>query len=163
MKTLILGLGNPILRDDGVGIRIMKEIGRRVDSSSIEVMEASIAGLEVLELIQGYTKVVLIDSIQIEGETPGEIFLLDLNDLRTTIRLSSPHDVNLATAMELGKKLGFNLPQEIKIYAIQAEDVSTFDEDCSASIEKAIPHIAEEIIQTEGWGERALKPIPVAG
>lgn len=149
MKTLVLGLGNPILRDDGVGIKVAKEIGRRVDSPSVEVMEASIAGLDLLELLQGYTKVVLIDSIQIKGGTPGEIFLLGLNDLRTTIRLSSPHDVNLATAMELGKKLGLNLPPEIKIYAIQVEDMSTFDEDCSPAVRRAISGIAEKIIQEE--------------
>jgi len=152
MKTLILGLGNPILRDDGVGIKVAKEIGRRLISSSIEVKEASIAGLDLLELIQGYTKVVLIDSIQVKGRTPGEIIPLDLNDLRPTIRLSSPHDVNFATALELGKKLGLNLPQEIRIYAIQVEDISTFDENCSPSIEKAICGIAEKIIKAENLG-----------
>lgn len=154
MKTLILGLGNPILRDDGVGIKVAKEIGRRLDSSSIDVKEASIAGLDLLELIQGYTKVVLIDSIQIKGGMPGEIFPLDLNGLRSTIRLSSPHDVNFATALELGKKLGLNLPQEIRIYAIQVEDISTFDENCSPSIEKAICGIAEKINKGENLGSR---------
>ena len=152
MKTLILGLGNPILRDDGVGIKVAKEIGRRLDSSSIDVKEASIAGLDLLELIQGYTKVVLIDSIQVKGRMPGEIIPLDLNDLRPTIRLSSPHDVNFATALELGKKLGLNLPQEIRIYAIQVEDISTFDENCSPSIEKAICGIAKKIIKAENLG-----------
>ena len=154
MKTLILGLGNPILRDDGVGIQVAKEIGRRLISSSIEVKEASIAGLDLLELIQGYTKVVLIDSIQVRGKMPGEILPLDLNDLRLTLRLSSPHDVNFATALELGKKLGLNLPQEIRIYAIQVEDISTFDENCSPSIEKAICGIAEKIIKGENLGSR---------
>jgi len=154
MKTLILGLGNPILRDDGVGIKVAKEIGRRLISSSIEVKEASIAGLDLLELIQGYTKVVLIDSIQVRGKMPGEILPLDLNDLRLTLRLSSPHDVNFATALELGKKLGLNLPQEIRIYAIQVEDISTFDENCSPSIEKAICGIAEKIIKGENLGSR---------
>lgn len=152
MKTLILGLGNPILRDDGVGIKVAKEIGRRLISSSVDVREASIAGLDLLELIQGYTKVVLIDSIQIKGGIPGEIFPLDLSDLSPTIRLSSPHDVNFATAIELGKKLGLNLPQEIRIYAIQGEDISTFDENCSPLVERAIPGIAEKIIKGENLG-----------
>lgn len=152
MKTLILGLGNPILRDDGVGIKVAKEIGRRLASSHIEVREASIAGLDLLELIQGYPKVVLIDSIQIKRGVPGEIFRLDLDDLRPTIRLSSPHDVNFATAIELGKKLGLNLPQEIRIYAIQVEDISHFDENCSPLVEKAIPGIAESIIKGENLG-----------
>ncbi len=163
MKTLLLGLGNPILRDDGVGIKVAREVDRRVDSSWIEVTEACTAGLDLLELIQGYTKVVLIDSIQVKGRRPGEIFLLDLNDLKTTIRLTSPHDVNLATAMELGRKLGLPLPQEIKIYAIQVEDMFTFDEDCSPTVKRAISEIAEKIIQEEGWGEeRSPEPMPVA-
>jgi len=155
--TLVLGLGNPILRDDGVGIKVAREIGRRLISSSIDVREASVAGLGLLELIQGYTKVVLIDSIQIKGGVPGEIFLLDLNDLKHTIRLSSPHDVNFATAIGLGKKLGLNLPGEIRIYAIQVEDISTFGENCSPSVEKAISGIAEKIIR----GENLAPSVPV--
>ena len=157
MKTLILGLGNPILRDDGVGIKVAREIARRLISSSIDVREASVAGLGLLELIQGYTKVVLIDSIQIKGGVPGEILLLDLNDLKHTIRLSSPHDVNFATAMELGKRLGLNLPQDIRIYAIQVEDISTFGENCSPSVERAISGIAEKIIK----GENLAPSVPV--
>jgi hydrogenase maturation protease len=155
--TLVLGLGNPILRDDGVGIKVAREIGRRLISSSIDVREASVAGLGLLELIQGYTKVVLIDSIQIKGGVPGEIFLLDLNDLKHTIRLSSPHDVNFATAMELGKRLGLNLPQDIRIYAVQVEDISTFGENCSPSVERAISGIAEKIIR----GENLAPSVPV--
>ena len=155
--TLVLGLGNPILRDDGVGIKVAREIGRRLISSSIDVREASVAGLGLLELIQGYTKVVLIDSIQIKGGVPGEILLLDLNDLKHTIRLSSPHDVNFATAMELGKRLGLNLPQDIRIYAIQVEDISTFGENCSPSVERAISGIAEKIIR----GENLAPSVPV--
>lgn len=157
MKTLILGLGNPILRDDGVGIKVAREIGRRLISSSIDVREASVAGLGLLELIQGYTKVVLIDSIQIKGGVPGEILPLDLNVLRPTIRLTSPHDVNFATAIELGKKLGLNLPGEIRIYAIQVEDISTFGENCSPSVEGAISGIAEKIIR----GENLAPSVPV--
>jgi len=162
MKTLILGLGNPILRDDGVGIKVAREIGRRVDSPWVEVIEACTGGLDLLELIRGYARVVIVDSIQIRGRRPGEIFLLHLNDLKTTIRLSSPHDVNLATAMELGRKLGLPLPQEIKIYAIQGEDVFTFDEECSPAVEKAISQIAEEIMQEEGWSKKLERPIAQA-
>ncbi len=156
MKTLVLGLGNLLCRDDGVGIKVAREIGRRVLSPSIEVAEASIAGLELLERILGYSRVVLIDSIQVQGKGPGDVLRLKVEDLRTTARLSSPHDVNFATALELGKQLGLKIPEAVAIYAIQAEDVTTFDEDCSASIEKAIPLIAEEIIQAEGWRAGSL-------
>jgi len=54
--------------------------------------------------------------------------------------------------MELGKKLGLNLPQEIRIYAIQVEDISTFDENCSPLVEKAICGIAKKIIKGENLG-----------
>lgn len=158
MKTLVLGLENLLCRDDGVGIKVVREIGRKIFSPCLEVAEASTGGLDLLERILEYGRVVLIDSIQVKGRKPGDILRLKVDDLKTTVRLSSPHDVNFATAMELGKQLGLKVPEAVAIYAIQAEDVTTFDEDCSACLEKAIPRIAEEIIQAEGWSNKIPNP-----
>ena len=149
MRTLILGLGNPILKDDAVGIKVARTIEGRVKSPHITVQEASIAGLELLETIQGFDKVVLIDSIKLKGARPGEVLSLDIGKFESTIRLSSPHDINFATALELGKKLGLAMPGDIRIYAIQVEDVFTFDETCSPLIEQSIPRFADHIMKKE--------------
>jgi len=145
MKTLILGFGNTILSDDGVGIKVAQEIKKRI--SDVEVKEASISGLSILEEITGYDRVVVIDSIKTHSGEPGELYKFCLDDFKPTIHLSSPHEVNFATAIELGRKYGYELPNLIDIYAIEIEDDRTFSEECTERIKKAIPDIVEQIIE----------------
>jgi hydrogenase maturation protease len=105
-----------------------------------------------------------VDSIKTSGVRPGELYQLSLDDLRSTLHLSCPHDINLATALELGKRLGMHVPREIRIYAIEIEDNQTFSETCSSSVERAIPRIVKEIARAERFDFRAeIKYPPLAG
>ena len=149
MKTLVLGLGNPILGDDSVGFRVIQELRAKFSRPDLTLMESSASGLTLLDLITGYDKVIIIDAIQTEGGHAGKIYRLNTENLSDTRHLGSPHSINLATALELGKKLGIALPQEIIILAIEVVDVTTFSEKCTPEVEKAIPlavsMIAEEL------------------
>ena len=69
-KTLILGLGNPILSDDGVGLWIARRLGEKL--LGIEVREEAIAGISILDVVQGFPRLVVIDSIMTEGGLPGQ-------------------------------------------------------------------------------------------
>jgi len=149
IKTLLLGLGNPILKDDSVGLRVVRELRKRVAKEDVDVMEVTFANIDILEVIGPYDRLIIIDSIKTKGGRPGEFYQLDLNDLQSTLHLSSPHDINLATALELGKRLGMHIPNEIRIYAIEVEDNQTFSESCSPLVEEAIPRIVDEIAQIE--------------
>ncbi|MBA7698006.1 hypothetical protein ES703_106680 [subsurface metagenome] len=102
-------------------------------------MESSAAGLGLLDLITGYDKLIIVDAIQTKGGQAGKIYRLSVENLSDTRHLASPHDINLATALELGKKLGLALPQRIIIFAIEVVDVTTFGEKCTPEVEKAIP------------------------
>ena len=154
MKTLLLGLGNPILRDDSVGLRVVRELGKKVAGEDVHFEEASLANIDLLESIGSYDRLVIVDSIKTDGGRPGELYQLSLDDLRSTLHLSSPHDINLATAFELGRRLGMHVPSEIRIYAIEIEDNQTFSETCSPSVEGAIPRIVKEITQAEHLTDR---------
>jgi hydrogenase maturation protease len=151
-RTLLLGLGNPILRDDSVGLRIVRELKKKVGKEDIDIEEASLANIDLLESIGSYDRLIIVDSIKTEGGRPGELYQLSLDDLRSSLHLSSPHDINLATALELGKRLDMPVPKEIRIYAIEIEDNQTFSETCSPSVEGAIPRIVEEIAEMEHFG-----------
>ena len=74
MKTLVLGLGNPILSDDGVGIRVAHEVANQLNSTQVTVVETTAAGLSLLDSIVGYDKVIIIDAIQTEKGEAGEIY-----------------------------------------------------------------------------------------
>jgi hydrogenase maturation protease len=145
MKTLILGLGNPILSDDGVGPRIAGELEGRVDGDAT-VMETSLAGLNLLDLLVGYDRVIFIDAIKTGEGKPGRIYHLGLDDFKTTRHAVSTHDVNLATALELGKRLGLILPDKIDILAIEVADTGRFSEELTPGVAEAVPICVEMVL-----------------
>ena len=139
MKTLVLGLGNPILSDDGVGFRVVQELKARFSKPNLTLVESSASGLNLLDLITGYDKLIIVDAIKTEGGEAGKIYRLGAENLGAVRHSASPHDINLATTLELGRKLGAVLPQQIIILAIEVADVTTFSEKCTPEVERAIP------------------------
>ncbi|MBM2824894.1 MAG: Hydrogenase maturation protease [Dehalococcoidales bacterium] len=158
MKTLVLGLGNTILSDDGVGIRIAEELKDRLEQQEATVMETSMAGLDILELLTGYDRVIIIDAIQTRGGEAGQIYRLEPEAFDTTCHAASPHDVNFATALELGRRLGLALPRQITIFAVEAADVTTFSERCTPEVEQTIPSVVALVMQELNGGQCVSKP-----
>lgn len=150
MKTLILGLGNPILTDDGVGVLVAEELHSRLpEDTDIEIAEVSVGGLTLMEAMLGYDRVILVDAyLNLDG-TPGQVHRMTLNDLKSispTQHSASPHDANLVTAMETGYKMGLPLPRQVTIYAIEVENVSEFSDIPTDSVAAAIPRVIEAIL-----------------
>jgi hydrogenase maturation protease len=147
MKTLVLGIGNPILSDDSVGIRVAQGVGKKLDNPQVDVAEMSLVGLSLLDSIAGYDKVIIIDAIQTEKGQAGQIYRMGAEDFSDTKHFSSPHQINLVTALELGKILGLAMPQEITIFAVEAKDITSFSEKCTPKVEKAIPKAVKMVLQ----------------
>ena len=147
MNTLILGIGNPILTDDGVGIKIARKL--KEGNLQSEVAETSEAGLALLDLIPGYDKVIIIDSIKTEQGKPGEVYKLDLEDLKPAMDFASSHGISIATALELGRMMGYKMPSCVSLYAVEIRDNVTFSENCTQEVEKRVPLIAKQIIGEE--------------
>jgi hydrogenase maturation protease len=149
MKTLILGLGNPILSDDGVGIRIADELSRRIGThESVSIIKTSWAGLNLLDFLDnGFGRVVIIDAIKDFKGIVGEMYKLGLDDLGKASLTSFSHNVDLRTAIELGKRTGHNIPKDIDIYAIEVNENTTFQEDLSPRIESKIEYFVTKIIK----------------
>jgi hydrogenase maturation protease len=147
MKTLVLGLGNPILSDDGVGIRVAHEVSNQLNNPHVTVAETSAAGLSLLDSIVGYDKVIIIDAIQTKEGQVGQIYRMGSEDFSLTKHLSSPHQINLVTALELGKMLNLAMPQEISIFAVEARDITTFSEECTPEVEQVIPEVVRMVLE----------------
>ncbi len=149
MKTLLLGLGNPILSDDSVGIRLATDIaGRLGECPGLDVVsDCSAGGLELLEVLSGYDRVILLDSIVTAGGVPGEWCRFTAESLRETVHLSNVHDANFATALALGRGMGRSLPPdgEIHILAVEVAENTTFSESLSPPVAQAYPRILEEM------------------
>ena len=151
MKTLVLGLGNPILTDDGVGVRVAEIVRvRLLDKAHIDVTETSVGGLTLMEAMIGYDRVFLIDAMHKNGDKPGTIHRMTLEELQAispTQHSSSPHDTNLITALEMGKRMGMRLPQEIVIYAISVENVIDFSDQLTPAVAAAVPQVVASILE----------------
>ena len=142
----MLGLGNPILSDDGVGIRVAQDVEKSLDDPQVTIAEASLAGIGLLDLIAGYDAVIIVDAIQTREGKAGQIYRMTTEDFSFTKRFSSPHQINLMTALELGQMLGLAMPQKITIFAVEAEDITSFSEACTPEVEKAIPAAVQTVL-----------------
>jgi hydrogenase maturation protease len=145
VKVLILGVGNPILSDDGVGIHVARELKKR-KMPGVDVEELAASGLELLDVVRGYDKVVIIDAIQTTKGKPGELYILEEKDFEKSIHGSSPHGINIATALALGRKLVPNeMPKEVVFFAVEAEDLVNVSEKLTPRVAKALPRIVERV------------------
>ena len=142
-----MGLGNPILSDDGIGCRVALALKEELKDPDVDVMEAGIAGLDFLDLLAPYDRAIIIDAIQTGEGTPGRIYRFGPDVLASTRHAGTPHDVNFATALELGRKLGLPLPRQITIFGIETRDVTSFSEECTPEVMKAVPACADMVIR----------------
>lgn len=149
MKTIVIGLGNPIMADDGVGICAVQEIEKRIGENhpDITCREASMGGLKMVELMIDYDRAIIIDAIQTNNGKPGEIYELSPADFPKTPRFISIHDIAFPDALKFIDNLGLNLPKEIVIIAVEAQDVSTFTEKCTPPVEAAISKVVEMVME----------------
>jgi hydrogenase maturation protease len=145
-RFLILALGNPILSDDSIGLRVAKELKKRLNNK-FEIQESSLAGLFLLEIINGYETVIIIDALKTKHGKIGQVHKLTLEDLQGTYHLSSFHQLNFITALETGAKLGFSPPQKIIIYGIEIKDNTTFRETLTPELEQCFPLIVDKLEQ----------------
>lgn len=148
MKTLIIGLGNPLITDDSIGLRVVEQLRPLLaNQPDVEVAEDYWGGLRLMERMIGYQRAIVVDAIQ-TGAPPGTIHLLRPEGIPTQ-RSASAHDVNFSTALEFGRQAGVQLPEnsQIRLVGIEAEDVLTFREHCTPAVEAAIPQAVETVLK----------------
>ncbi|MFH1784289.1 MAG: hydrogenase maturation protease [bacterium] len=151
-QILVLGIGNEIRGDDGVGIHLARRL-KEILPSRYEIKELTTAGLDLMWAISGYGEVFLIDAINTPGGVPGEVYHLELEDSRYSSNVSSFHALNLAQVLELGRKLiGDRMPDKIKLLVVEAPRVNEFSQNLSPEIEEQFDDIVEDLrteIETE--------------
>lgn len=147
MKTLVVGFGNPILCDDGVGNRVASELSKQLHRPDVTVIETSSAGLDFIDMLAGYDRAIIIDAIITARGKVGEIHRLPPSALNSTLHSTSLHDISLGSAIEIGKRLGNKMPEQIIIYGIEVQNVDTFSETCTAEVESAIPECIRKILR----------------
>ena len=151
-----MGLGNPILTDDGVGIHVVRQLAGQWVGDGAEFAEASVGGLRLLELIAGCDRLILVDAIQTPDGTPGQIHRLAAGNLHSSLHAGSTHDFTFRGALAWGRQVGLALPADdaISIIAVEAADVLTFGEALTPAVAAAVPR-AVAMAMSELAGDRS--------
>ena len=149
MKTLVLGIGNTLLGDDGVGVYAAQALAGRISEPNITVRDIGVDGLNLLEYILGYDRLVVIDAIVTEGGNPGDIYRLKPQPMSETAGLGiSPHHFNLAATLEIGNRLfPGEMPREVTAFAVEARDVKSITEEMTAEVREALPRVVEMVME----------------
>jgi len=140
MKTIVLGVGNQILGDDGVGVHVANELKKHINYSNVTIDEAITGGMNLLDLILGYDKAIIIDAVKTENEENGDVKRIPLSDF-STMHSCNLHDVSLIEAIDMAKKMGENrIPKDIVIIGIMMKQMPCeFGEKLSKKIATAVP------------------------
>jgi hydrogenase maturation protease len=148
-KTLVLGLGNPLLGDDGVGWKVAEAVRARLQDPDVEVDCLAGGGLSLMERLSGYEQAILVDAIQTGQGPPGSVRTLALEELPDPAagHLGSAHDTTLQTALRVGRAMGVHLPQRVLIVAVEAERVYDFAEELTAPVAAAVPRAATTVTE----------------
>jgi len=160
MKTIVIGLGNPILGDDGVGWAIVQTVKDRyarlanpdggigINQQPVDFISLSLGGLSLMEHLIGYQQAIIIDAIQSSRYPLGACLRFPLSALPDPFagHLSSSHDTSLSHALQVGHRLGVDLPKRIEIVAIVAEKVFDFSEQLSPAVAAAVPGAVQTVL-----------------
>ncbi len=149
MKTLLLGMGNPILCDDAVGVRLARDFQEKLAHvPGLDVIpECSVGGLNLLDVFAGYDRVIILDSLW-TGGIPGQWCAFTASDLNETIHLTNIHDANFATSLALGRSLGMPLPQpgDIHVFGVEVRENRLFSETMTPELEQGYPEYSSAIL-----------------
>jgi hydrogenase maturation protease len=145
--TVVVGLGNDLLTDDGVGLYVARHLRSLLDPEQYEVVELSVGGMELVEHLVGYQRAVVIDACRTGRHPAGTLTRHSPDDFAASPRLTSFHTIDFATALELARRLGLDLPETIDLFAVEAEDCETIGEGCTPRVESSIEPAARAIEQ----------------
>jgi hydrogenase maturation protease len=149
MRTIVIGLGNPLLSDDGLGLQAAALLRQRLGADDrVEVIEAYTGGLDLMELLVGYERAVVVDAVTTGQHPPGTLVELGLNDLLSSRNTSSTHDASLALALETGRMVGLKLPETIFFFGIETGNARDFGEQLTAPVRQALPLLIEQVLTT---------------
>jgi hydrogenase maturation protease len=150
LKTLVIGVGNLLRCDDGVGIHVVDRLNEV--ASYIDTLDVALGSIEILEAMKGRDRVFIVDAIQAGGE-PGTIYRVNLSRGEEPPRITHSHGVDLLTTLKLGDSLfPGQMPREIVLLAVEAEDITTLSESCTSKVQAAIEKAVEIILGFEKNG-----------
>lgn len=151
MKTLVAGIGSTIRGDDGLGVEAVRRLrdrvdddGRRVRDDQVDFVELGTAGVALLDHVDGYERLILVDAI-VTGGQPGTLYELTGKEVAFSAHLGVGHEADLPTVLDLGQKLSKIMPREVVVIAVEAADLDSFSESLTPQVEAVMPDVLKKV------------------
>lgn len=152
----ILGCGNPLVGDDGIGVHIANKLMemRSELPDNVEVIDAGVGGLELLNFMENAEQIIIVDAVKGAGDV-GSVHRFEIEDIKNAISgdALSIHDTSIADVLCIAQHVQ-EMPKSVKIFAIEieeAEEVSIcLSEKVQASVDEVISMILDEIKPKQG-------------
>jgi hydrogenase maturation protease len=146
-RTIVLGMGNTLLGDDGVGILIARRAKALLAGNpQVCIEETEWGGFRIIDLLSGFRRAIIVDAVKTGAQSPGFIHLFEDADLVHSVRMVSFHDVNFATAVAFARQMEIPMPRKISVYAIEVDETTMLREGLSSQVQAAVDTCARLII-----------------
>ena len=144
-SVLVLGIGNILRRDEGVGVRVIEALRDEDVPEDVELFDGGTFGAELIDVIADRAGVIVIDAIEHEG-TPGSVFRFSGDDLAAHASASlSVHEIGLLDTLRMAKQLGCP-PKEVLVLGVVPEDIGPGLE-LTPTVAKQVPKIVQRVLE----------------
>lgn len=163
-SVLVLGLGNDLLSDDGVGLRLAAALEKHLGPQPrVTIRQTAEMGLSLLDLVCGFDTLILVDAVQTGSVAPGCAHEMDISQL-ASLAGGSPHFLGVREVLDLGRALGLDMPREARLFAVEVKDPFTLSQDLTGDLVEAFPGLLARLTATVGEVlAKANGPVPVPG
>ncbi|MCQ2056046.1 MAG: hydrogenase maturation protease [archaeon] len=135
------------MSDDAIGLIVSEEI-ESMQLKGVETCQESVGGLDIIPVLCGHKYAIIVDAVRTGRYEPGTVIIFDFKDFESTIVSSSAHDVNLATAIKIGRSLEpGGMPLSIKFVAIEVEDIQTVSESLTPKVAASVKDATNAVIR----------------
>ncbi len=147
-STFIMGLGNPIVSDDAVGLLAAEAVYNRIRKNGykgkLSHANLTFAGWRIIDFVGGYNTLIIFDAIETNSDEPGNWYIIDPCKI-DSFHLRNSHGLGLMESLQLAGENGYSVPSEVIIFAITVENLFEFGETISVSLENKLPKIINDI------------------
>jgi hydrogenase maturation protease len=145
-KRVVVGCGNSLLKDEGFGIHVARELQRMELPKNVEVHDAGTGGLAILDLLEGAESAIIVDAMKL-GLKPGTIKVFSLKNMPPPSAFSfSTHELDLVTTLRVGEELQ-RLPEKVEVIGVEAKEIKEFGTDLSKELENSKNKVIDLILK----------------
>jgi hydrogenase maturation protease len=147
-RTVVLGLGNPVVSDDRVGLAVAEEVQRLLAErplDGVDVQFSTRGGFELIDLLSGYARAILVDCVAAPAPEPGRVRELALDNVAGSARLVGAHELCVGDAFAFARQMGIPMPDQVTIFGVEGGELTLISEQMTPSVAAAVAPLAARI------------------